>query len=376
MKIGILTQPLHMNYGGILQNYSLQQVLKSLGHDVKTIYYMQTTPYNHYINLYSRFLLKYILRKKVNYKPLTSKEVDYMETYTNQFITKNIALTHKMYWIDKSVQTDYEFDAYIVGSDQVWHPRSFPHIEDLFCRFVQDPKIKKIAYAASFGVDHWLYSKKQTLECAQLAKQFNAVSVREASGITLCNKYLGVNAKRVLDPTMLLKSSEYNTLITSVTKREEKSMIVYFLDITPEKEKIAQYISQKLNLKIVYISNPNMDNKLLSYKKRIALPIEDWLEGYNSSSFVLTDSFHGTVFSIIYNLPFLSIGNIKRGVTRFETILELFQLNDRLLDIDNEIDWIKIDRIINEHINYSTINEIIEKEKEESITFLKESLDN
>lgn len=237
-------------------------------------------------------------------------------------------------------------------------------------------KIKKIAYAASFGVDHWLYSKKQTLECAQLAKQFNAVSVRETSGVTLCNKYLGVNAKRVLDPTMLLKSSEYNTLITSVTKREEKSMIVYFLDITPEKEKIAQYISQKLNLKIVYISNPNMDNKLLSYKKRIALPVEDWLEGYNSSSFVLTDSFHGTVFSIIYNLPFLSIGNIKRGVTRFETILELFQLNDRLLNIDNEIDWIKIDRIINEHIDYSRINEIIEKEKEESITFLKESLDN
>ena len=115
----------------------------------------------------------------------------------------------------KAYTSQYRFDAYVVGSDQVWRPtyNLGDKLFDMYLAFADGQQVKRLSYAASFGVDKWEYSDDQTRICSELAKQFDAISVREKSGVKLCADNLGVDAIHVLDPTMLLDPSDYNKLI-------------------------------------------------------------------------------------------------------------------------------------------------------------------
>src|SRR5690606_30541311 len=128
-----------------------------------------------------------------------------------------------------------KFSAVVVGSDQVWRPRYSPNIYNFFLDFLKNNStIKKVAYAASFGTEDWEYTEEQTREARELIKHFNAVSVRESSGVLLCDKYLNrKDAVHVLDPTLLLKAEDYNQLINKTKK--EIGLFTYVLDETKEK---------------------------------------------------------------------------------------------------------------------------------------------
>ena len=379
MKIGILTQPLKNNYGGLLQAYALQKVLKDMGHEVWFINRSSKEPsfVRQCASLGKRIILKYVLKKSTYpifiFNP-TKEEEMIIGVYTNQFVKKHFpCITEKIIRNKDMICLNKEgFDAYVVGSDQVWRPGYSPCITNYFLDFVEkDTKIKRIAYAASFGVSNWEFTEKQTADCSRLAKYFNAISVREDSGMDLCHKYLGVNAVHVLDPTMLLGTEDYIHLLDNEGK-STGNMMTYILDKTDEKEHMINDVAEKLKL----LSYSVMPNKMLTKETRAEIeeciypPVTKWLRGFIDAEFVVTDSFHGCVFSILFNKPFIVIGNPKRGMSRFNSLLKLFELENRLINITET----KYDNLFTEQINWAKVNAILMTKRKEANSFLTKYL--
>lgn len=328
MKIAILTLPLHTNYGGILQCYALQTVLERMGHKVRVL--SKPRYGRSYFIIYpmavcKRLLKRFILGKNV---AIFKAPHEIVRQHTDKFIYKYIHQYTKRLWTDKIAS---HFDAIVVGSDQVWRPLYSQPIEEAFLSFLGDAKIKRISYAASFGVDNCEYTKEQIDTCSSLLKKFDAVSVRESSGIKLCQECFGVKAVQMLDPTLLLLADDYRALIKKrKTEPAKGNMLVYMLDRTKEKEDFVERIAKEKGL-IPFWMDIYSDDDMFSLEQKIKMPVEQWLRGFDNSEFVLTDSFHGCVFSIIFRKQFIAIGNRKRGLSRFNSLLETFSLNDRLI---------------------------------------------
>ena len=378
MKIGILTQPLHTNYGGLLQAYALQTVLKRMGHEALIVDRRLARPplLIKFFSVIKRLAIFMLYFKPINFRfwP-TNKEYNIIAQHTKRFVEENIQCTKKVGKIRKfSLLNKYRFEVYIVGSDQVWRPVCSPCITNEYFDFLDgEDKVKKIAYAASFGVDNWELSSKKTKLCAALAQKINAISVREDSAINLCEKYLGVKAMQVLDPTLLLKKEDYIKLIEKDNSLKSKgSLMIYILDKTNEKEDIVNNVAKELDLTpfsvMPRIGFENLKNR--NIEDCIFPSVTAWIRGFLDADFIVTDSFHGTVFSIIFNKPFISIGNLGRGMTRFTSLLKIVKLEDRLILSSNEL---TVEKMHNQ-IDFEKVNDILEKERQNSINFLHNTL--
>lgn len=372
MKIAVLTLRLHSNYGGILQAYALMHILKQLGHEpylVNHQYFMKRNRFSLCFIYVKNAIQKYLLGHKnveIFQEKRHRKEYEIVCKNTRMFVEKHIfpktAFVCTEYdW--KRLQDEYGFDAYVVGSDQVWRPAYVKHIEYFFLSFLDATAVKRIAYAASFGTQEWTFSEKQTALCRKLLKKFDAVSVREADAVNLCKSYFGVEAVQVLDPTMLLSKEDYRKLLPKgMELKSDVDLLVYLLDANELKKEVVSWVEQQKKTKGVWINNPKSENKKLSYEDRVAPPVENWLSGFFSARYVVTDSFHACVFSILFHIPFWAIGNSSRGLTRFHSLLSLFGLENRLLDendaipslvFDDEIDWAGVDRKLQEMRDHS-----------------------
>ena len=233
MKIGIFTQPLKSNYGGILQNYAMQVVLKRLGHEPWTVDYLRFTWWDWFVVVAKVTILK-CLGRRSNYL-LTPTKVQRQENPLRRFALKYIQLTQpRVKYPSKSILQSYGFDALLVGSDQTWRPMYNGKIYDMYLQLAEGMDVKRVAYAASLGTDLWEYTPEQETECARLAKQFDAISVREASGVGLCKEHFDVEATHVLDPTLLLTANDYNELCKDLEPREP-FVFAYILDMTEQK---------------------------------------------------------------------------------------------------------------------------------------------
>ncbi len=335
MKIGIVTLRLLTSYGGILQAWALQEKLRQMGHKPTTIDYINRPYPSWHIIILS--WIKTLLLLCIGKRRPFAKRIYCLgrKEWIERFVSKNMTLTHQVYYYKSRLVTDYGFEAVITGSDQNWRPPYNRDLEDMFLRFVKKADVKKIAYASSFGVDYWEYTPKQTKECARLAKKIDAISVRENSGIALCEKYLGVDAVEVLDPTLLHTAEDYKKLCTDIPKISEPYLAAYVLDITPEKQAFIEIIAKEQGLSV----------RTFSIDINSKLGIEEWLAIYRDAKYVITDSFHGTVFSILFHKPFLSIVNESRGASRFYSLLHKLDLEDKLITSLNyssspsDIDW-------------------------------------
>jgi len=367
MKIGILTQPLHNNYGGLLQAYALQTTLKRLGHDAWLINreFKKRTIIRKIASFAKWIIFNYVFNRKYSRFSPSPKEKEIISIHTSEFIRKHIKpITNKIECTRELKKLNRQgFDAYIVGSDQVWRPAYSPCITNYFLDFCENQSnIKRISYAASFGVDNWEFTPRQTIKCVKLAKKFDSVSVREYSGVDLCRKYLETDAVHVLDPTMLLDVADYMKLIED--EKEEKipgNLFVYILDETNEKQSIVDKVSAELNLipfSIMPKKKLTRDTKK-SINDCIFPPVTRWIKGFMDAEFVITDSFHGTVFAIIFNKPFITIANKTRGLTRFTSLLRIFDLEHRIITNSNEIN----DKLLDEKINFDKLNKIRKKQQ-------------
>lgn len=374
MKIGILTQPLHLNYGGLLQAFALQKFLRDEGHDVLTVDYPRKAkawsfPYRVARRVIGNFILK--RGGTLSHESISSQEAG---VHLTRFVRENIRTTKKIYAPARARDfAEYAFDAFVVGSDQTWRPAFSPYMPTFFLDFLgDDEKVRRVAYASSFGKDVWEFTPKMTEICSTLAKKFHAISVREDSGVALCKKYLGVSAEHLIDPTMLLEKADYEAIILQDEVRgflraPEKGRYVfaYLLSETEKNREIAKVCS-KLH-----------GTSILNGRAVVQPPVSEWLRGIRDSEFVVTDSFHGCVFSIVFNKPFVVIKNESGGVARIYSLLKMFGLESRLLSPNdvNENSFFpeKIDDFF-KNPNWDEVNSRRSREQIRSRVFLENAL--
>lgn len=368
MRICILTQPLHTNYGGLLQAYALQTVLKRMGHEVWTEDRKWKLSFIGKIKL----LIKRIIKYRGIYYP-TKKHEQVISQNTDLFIRKYITTTEPVFSSIKKEFCKYHFDAYIVGSDQVWRPTYSPYLPNYFLDFAVGKNVRRLAYAASFGTPDWEFTPEQTQQCAVLAKAFDAISVREDSGMELCRKYLGVDAVHLLDPTMLLNKEDYIRLVEQEqVPASGKKLMTYVLDQSEEKQTIIEKVSQTLGLSPNVVMPEKEFGKVgaKEIEKCVFPSVTDWLRGFMDAEYVVTDSFHGTVFSILFNKPFIVIANRERGMARFTSLLKMFGLENRLVYSLEDV----ADEKLYTPVNFEKVNQKLEAERQKSGEFLNEYL--
>lgn len=342
MKVAILTLGLNNNYGGILQAYALQWTLRMLGHEVVMFDRQPALPPAKVIFIRSLSWIKcavriYILRHKdVKLTPpwltyySTDVSGDYDASALSGFVCEKIALTSPL----RSSAALYRYvrkhgiEAVVVGSDQVWREAYTPCITDFFLGFLPpDSRVRRIAYAASFGTESEPISAAQLPQCVALARKFDFISVREEAGQRFMRDVFGLDARLVLDPTLLLPVEAYRALIRKEDVRPS-GLVSYVLDETDEKQRMIATLKDATGLR-------HTELLLFPFRCRCADPrcvsISEWLSALAEADFIVTDSFHGCVFSILFRKRFVAVGNQRRGLSRFLTLLHTFGLEDRLV---------------------------------------------
>lgn len=323
MKINILTQPLFCNYGGILQNFALQIILRRIGHEPLTVNVPPNYPekpvmwknavktlINYYHSLKGCYQYPF-------YNPYKFRKKEHQLSFPQrEFIAKYISKVDFPCPFSTDICNKYPAEAWIVGSDQIWRPWCSPNIPNAFFDFVPE-NVKKVVYAASFGTDKWEISDETTKIIKPLAKRFSTISVRESSGIAMCKDYLDVEAQLVLDPTLLLNADDYLSLTAKDDYPDGKYVATYVLDIDSNKSKVIKQFAEERKLDIHRIGKMNYDR---------FDSIESWIAGIAHSECVITDSFHGTVFSIIFGRPVKILGNNVRGNTRLDSLVKTLDL--------------------------------------------------
>lgn len=372
-KVAILTYPLHSNFGSIMQNYAMQSYLRRLGYNPYT-FYIESDNKTSLINIVKQTIhdIYFVLKGKKGYRAFRYRPTDaqkqYMDQHTWEFIHANIQLTEKLDKITDLYKIDVKpYDAFIVGSDQVWRSAYLDNITCYYFDFLPDEK-KRMSYAASFGVDYLDYSRCDKNKCAELIKKFDIVTVREFEGIDICRDCFGIEAIKVIDPVFLLTKEDYSILANKGSNlvNGEPFLFSYILDWTEEKRRIINKISKKKNLVIVDLLPEKFH--LVGPSKLSSLvfpPIYDIIRAFRDASYIVTDSFHGTAFSIIMNRPMSVFLNDSRGNSRLYSILKTFNLKNRIISNDEFCD---------DSIDFDMINDLIFNQRLFSERILKHFL--
>ena len=364
MKIGIATMPLCANYGGTLQNYALQKVLTDLGHEPITLRlatgYQGVSKAEFLFLRYPERLAKHLVKRLIGRPSLPPEPYDAWKKSVSgmeRFVTEHIQTTPYLREITLDAIDKYGIEAVVVGSDQIWRPSVLNVLNNYFCGFAKDRDIPRISYAASFALDKWPFNPEMTAQIKPLIRQFKAVSVRERNAVDLCRENLDVEAQWVLDPTMLLDKEDYCKLCEAVPKCDKRFVFAYLLDKSPEKVKMAERVAKSCGCEVKYITG----------KVSAEDTIEKWLASFRDAEYVVTDSFHGTAFSLIFNKQFYCFYNPKRGNGRMDSLKLLTGLNDRFITSANDMTAKALD--------YNAFADKIQEMKQKSLRFLGTQLE-
>lgn len=361
MKVGIVTLYGNFNYGNRLQNYALQETLKKLGHEPKTLVIKNED------NILKEILKKFLEKQndKLKIKKLKDiKREKNFDKFNKEKINEDVkrAIEGKF---DEELNKSYDY--FIVGSDQVWNPNFWNEKKDgkefnnFLLKFV-DPR-KRISYAASFGVNHldkyWEDAFKEEL------KYFKAISLREEEGKKIVDRLSIKNTEVVLDPTMLLTKEEWLKFEEKVNNLPSKYILVFFLgNLDDETNTYIENIAKINNLEILdMMSLSNIDIYSANPAQLIYI--------IRNAELVITDSFHLTVFSIIFQRAFLSLKRKQQGMkdmaSRLITLLKKFKLEKRM-------EFLEVDDIFK--CSFEEAEKILKIEGENSINFLRKALED
>lgn len=323
MKIGILTFHCAHNYGAVLQCYALQETLKQMGYEVKVIDY-----HPRYLK-YSPFIwYKWI---SINPTKCLTKILFQLHTLSIQikrfkafesFINKRLN-TYRL-----NLQKEQkEIQCFVFGSDQIWRKTNGNFDSIYFGNFIAAKNCKLISYAASMGVDTLTEKDKETI--TPWLKKFNLLTVREISLKKLLEPILNKNIEVTIDPTFLLSSNEWDKI--AITPQYRKPYIIIYQVIeNKETYKIAQIVAEKLNAEIIEIAS-NINKTSTNYRTIYTASPEEFLGWIRNAKFIVTTSFHGTAFSIIYKKAFISIKQNKSSDLRIDSLLTYCDLNRRFI---------------------------------------------
>lgn len=361
MKIGILTFHCAINYGAVLQAYGLQEVLKSMGHDVYIIDYRPEylkSPYRLFFpeavkghgflgNI--RFFVRELLALPIRYKRRCA---------FNGFIKKHLHLANLDFQSE-----DNDFDCFVFGSDQIWNPQITEGDPVFFGDAPCFNGKKMFVYAASAGsVDALKEIDKVQLK-TWLSK-FSALSVREKSLSHYLSEELQLENQLVIDPVLLAGKDVFHQ-ITSSKKIYKPYLLFFSLLWDDDALRIAKQYAQLHELDIIEMYSIKVSIRNNSVLHSLS-PIE-FVEYFQNATFIVTNSFHGTVFSAVFHKPFICVAS-NFGKSRFYSLLDMLGLQDRLVDVSNQIDFRHIE------IDWNSVDEILYDKRNDSISFLEECL--
>ena len=366
MKIGIITFYQFYNYGALLQAYALEQFVKGLDKDfeVELINFKNTQngsilgiPFDKIRNLPQFF--KSIVAKLVDIPFKLPKKINF-----DRFRKKFMNIAYKKYRkYDQLKNNPPQYDVYICGSDQIWNPEIQPKAKPaFFLKFVSDKSVKKISYAASIGVSQ--IEDKYLDEYKDFLSSIDNISVREQTGVKALQNLTTKEIARNIDPTLLLTDKEWSEISANI-KVKEKYILVYMLGYKKEVVDLVNHISHELNLKVVHFGPyKTYENEIGRFHCKGP---DVFVSLFQNAEFVVTNSFHGTAFSIVFNKKFYSVISSKVG-SRISDLLGILGLEDRIVGSINDIGD------PNRDIYYERVMEILEHEKSKSKSYLLEAI--
>lgn len=354
MKIGIITFHWSTNYGAILQAFALQTYLKKMGHDVYII--------NFRPKKYKKTLLGCFSSHRFwNY--LTNLKEYIKDRKLDVFRRRYLKETSLYETLEELKSNPPKFEAYICGSDQIWNP-SFTTMGEgkptsvYFLDFGNND-IKRIAYAVSFGCEN--YPEAASTIAKMYIHNFKAISVRENSGLSIVSKLGFLNPVKLPDPTLLLLQDEYNFANTAQVSSQKTAFIYILRGEDNDVKSIKSYLANKFKL--------DTANKLFN-----PYSVEEWVSSIKNASIVLTNSFHGMVFSLIFHVPFIVVlykGSSAGMNDRLITLLSYLNLEHRII---NNYDIEKLNILVDDQINWQKVDEKLTEFRNETNTFFNKML--
>jgi hypothetical protein len=353
MNVLIRTLPIRNgNYGGLFQAIALSRKIEQMGHST-----LVDAPAEFRLNI--RTVVKYaraLLLLRWN-KTLSNRIRNEMNSYFIAFAKKQIEIAPTKVWSSHSkISTDH-FQAFIVGSDQVWRPK-YGDVERYMFSDLPSSRDRRprISYAASFGLSSPSEFRSKTIrKCETLLHKFTGISVRESSGVAICDKYFQIAATQVIDPTLLWPKEFYETICDiAPNNSNQDSLLLFTLDRDPNLEEACATLARSLNLPLT-----RFESKLPLSRKEYKLDPHQfikkspaaWVGAIANSKYVVTDSYHGVIFAVIFQKPFITLGNPERGLERFQSLLASLgltsQLKEKLEDLTSksftDINWADVD---------------------------------
>jgi len=366
-KIGMLTFHNPNNFGAMLQAYALQKLLKNKGYDVEIMDYRLPRIENFkklfYFKLYKNHSIYLFLRRTLSdivFFPLNYMRNKKFDEFMNRYMNLS-EIKYKNYEDLKS--RGQEYDIYIVGSDLVWNPEAACGVNPIyFLDFVINAK--KISYASSIGDSK--ISLENKIEYKKYINNLDYISVREKTAADLLQNITDKPIINVLDPTLLLSKQEWN-VISKKPKIKEKYILVYMVESTPNFIEIVNKISLKTGLKVVQFSRKTIFNNEIK-RAYISGPLE--FIGYiEEAEIIITNSFHGVVFSIINEKNFYTVPHSTRG-SRMVDLLNILGINDRIIYKPGDITDLPCE------IDYNIVNTQLEQQKKYSFEYLEKSINS
>lgn len=360
MKVAIITMHAARNYGAVLQTYALQKFLQDKGAQVEIIDYrrknQELVGYLFNVNTKfknSKFMSVLFILKSFIPKLCTS-------CLFSKFLKRKINLSSKVGETD-NIRDKINADVYCTGSDQVWNPLANSGFDPMF--FLRGT-FPKVSYAASIGLHN--LELQYHVQMREYLESYKAISIREQSSLAIL-KNLGIKGECVLDPSLLLTNNDWDKFATLCNRVPKKYLLVYYFGNTASIMKIADKIAKDKGFKIVRISvgfeNYKEDDVVLRY-----LTPEEFVGVFSKASFVLTNSFHGTAFSINYSVNFLTYPTTEHNA-RFDSILDLFNLQSRNIRLLHDPVYAS-----HESIDWNRVNQILEEKRILSYQFIENNI--
>lgn len=372
----------HTNYGTSLVGYALIKKLQSFGYDVEVINYIKQLSFKEKVawminawrcgmgdEILNRFKGKEDLKKNATYAANIKVRTDAVEAYKER---KFIPLFKDYRGYKALHEGSKNYDAVVVGSDQVWTPLSLP--TKFFNLLFVDDSVRKVAYASSFGVSTIPdFQKKAT---GAYLDRFYRIGVREVSGKNIVDSLSHQTATVVADPTMLLSPEEWlDEIKDSKVKETEPYIFCYFLGTNMEAREAANKLKAATEYKIITLRH--MDEYVPSDEQfgdeaPYDVNPNDFLKYISGAAYILTDSFHCSAFSIQFRRKFMTFYRFKSASkgsrnSRIDSLLGIFGLQSRLY----QGDVMKV----KEDIDYDKAHEVLKEYREQSVAFLKDSLE-
>lgn len=387
MKIGIVTYVKCDNYGAELQAYAMQYVYNKLGYNAEVLdlekqnkdIFSSSFIIPAIVNRFKKYGIKapyrilqlvydVIQRKKTMKK--FAMEIEKKHQLFIQFFNENIKHSTKYYTLKSVYTEDMPYDVYVAGSDQIWNYMQTNFLDVYFLEFANRFKAKKIAYAASLSVPD--IPVRLRSEYKKYFEGMDSIAVRELNGKDIVEKYSNKKATVVLDPTLLIRKQEWRENVANEIIKGEKYVLIYTLSGSKYIRNLAKSIAQQIGdgCKVVNIKSDFRSEKKDGIEHLYQVGPKEWVGLIMNATYMVTDSFHGTAFSINFNIPFTTLLNPSSNMnSRALSILEITGLKDRIIydDGSNQLPKTLM-------VDYDRVNPIVDEWRIKSENYIHESL--